>query len=120
MLVFCLFLVFGASLICICVPFTCGSTGATILWGVLTFQRRVWRGLRVIWKWLKLCSSLRHFCLKVKKDVSNYLKMSQTILSQSNRKCLKLFCAPALQNDLYVHMYFNLELLPGLPAIRWN
>jgi hypothetical protein len=58
---------------------------------------------------------LRHFCLKVEKNVSNYLKMSQSILSQSNRKCLKLFCAPALQNDLYVRTYVKLELLPGLP-----
>jgi hypothetical protein len=50
------------------------------------FFKGVWCGLRVIWKWLKLCSSLRHFCLKVK-------KMSQTI-----SKCLKLFCLKVTKN----------------------
>jgi hypothetical protein len=39
--------------------------------------------------------------LSQRKNVSN----SQTILSQGNCKCLKLFCMLALQNDLYVCMY---------------
>jgi hypothetical protein len=73
MLGFHLFLVFGGSLICICVPFTCGGAGAAIFWGVLTFQRHfdfskafgaVLGSFGNDWNCVLF---LRHFCLKEKK-----------------------------------------------------
>jgi hypothetical protein len=68
------------------------------------------RKIAKLWVTIFICPTM-HFS-------NSQTILSQTILSQSNWKCLKLFCMLALQNDLYIHMYVNFELLPGLPRNR--